>query len=57
MLESGRPSAEHVPNVIARLTDEPEPPLGHDHSHRRDGTAGRAATLRQAARGGSPWLI
>jgi len=26
VLESGRPSAEHVLNVIARLTDEPAPP-------------------------------
>jgi hypothetical protein len=26
VLESGRPSAEHVLNVIARLTDGPSPP-------------------------------
>ena len=26
VLESGRPSAEHVLNVLARLTDDPLPP-------------------------------
>ena len=32
VLESGRPSAEHVLNVLARLSDDPPPPETFGHN-------------------------